>query len=68
MPVPTPLHLPATSFLPPIGYRIVAAEQRGSQVKKRLEIDLFHPAMMQTLFSLASPDDGGHRGSVPSAR
>src|SRR3546814_2239980 len=28
--------------LPPIGYRVVAAEQRGAKVKKRLEIDPFH--------------------------
>ncbi|UNU43803.1 hypothetical protein EAO27_14530 [Sphingopyxis sp. YF1] len=54
MPVPTPLRLPATSFLLPIGY----PEQRGSQVKKRLEIELLHPAMVQTLFRLTSPDDG----------
>jgi len=28
--------------LPPIGYRIVAAEQRGSKTKKKLEIDPLH--------------------------
>ena len=28
--------------LPPIGYRIVAAEQRGAKVKKKLEIDPLH--------------------------
>jgi DNA invertase Pin-like site-specific DNA recombinase len=28
--------------LPPIGYRIVAAEQRGSETKKKLEIDPLH--------------------------
>jgi DNA invertase Pin-like site-specific DNA recombinase len=25
--------------LPPIGYRIVASEQRGAKIKKKLEID-----------------------------
>jgi len=29
--------------LPPIGYRVVAAEQRGAKVKKRLEINPFMP-------------------------
>jgi hypothetical protein len=28
--------------LPPIGYRIVAAKQRGSRTKKKLEIDPLH--------------------------
>jgi hypothetical protein len=28
--------------LPPIGYRIVGAEQRGSKTKKKLEIDPLH--------------------------
>ena len=28
--------------LPPIGYRVVAAEQRGAKVKKKLEIDPLH--------------------------
>ena len=28
--------------LPPIGYRIVAAEQRGAKIKKKLEIDPIH--------------------------
>ena len=28
--------------LPPIGYRVVAAEQRGAKVKKELEIDPLH--------------------------
>ena len=27
---------------PPIGYRVVAAEQRGAKVKKKLEIDPLH--------------------------
>ena len=28
--------------LPPIGYRVVAAEQRGAKIKKKLEIDPIH--------------------------
>ena len=28
--------------LPPIGYRIIAAEPRGSKIKKKLEIDPLH--------------------------
>jgi len=28
--------------LPPIGYRVIAAEQRGAKVKKKLEIDPLH--------------------------
>jgi len=28
--------------LPPIGYRVVAAEQRGAKIKKKLEIDPLH--------------------------
>jgi DNA invertase Pin-like site-specific DNA recombinase len=28
--------------LPPIGYRVVAAEQRGAKVKKKLEVDPLH--------------------------
>src|SRR5258706_6811882 len=28
--------------LPPIGYRVVAAEERGAKVKKKLEIDPLH--------------------------
>jgi len=28
--------------LPPIGYRTVAAEQRGAKVKKKIQIDPLH--------------------------
>lgn len=45
--------------LPPIGYRVVAAEQRGAKVKKRLEIDPFHAETVRTIFRLALQGDGG---------
>ena len=44
--------------LPPIGYRVVAAEQRGAKVKKRLEIDPLHAEMVRTVFRLALQGDG----------
>ena len=44
--------------LPPIGYRVVAAEQRGAKVKKRLEIDPFHAETVRTIFRLALQGDG----------
>src|SRR3546814_7862420 len=44
--------------LPPIGYRVVAAEQRGAKVKKRLEIDPFHAETVRTIFRLALEGDG----------
>jgi site-specific DNA recombinase len=31
-------------LLPPIGYRVVTAEQRGAKIKKKLEIDPLHAA------------------------
>ena len=43
--------------LPPIGYRVVAAEQRGAKVKKRLEIDPFHAETVRTIFRLALEGD-----------
>src|SRR3546814_3291752 len=44
--------------LPPIGYRVVAAEQRGAKVKKRLEIDPLHAETVRTIFRLALEGDG----------
>ena len=44
--------------LPPIGYRVVAAEQRGAKVKKRLEIDPFHAETVRSIFRLALAGDG----------
>ncbi len=44
--------------LPPIGYRIVAAEQRGAKVKKKLEIDPLHADTVRLAFKLALEGDG----------
>ncbi|ABQ69730.1 Resolvase, N-terminal domain [Rhizorhabdus wittichii RW1] len=44
--------------LPPIGYRIIAAEQRGAKVKKKLEIDPLHADTIRLIFRLALEGDG----------
>src|SRR5579883_828943 len=44
--------------LPPIGYRIVAGEQRGQKTKKTLEIDPFHAETVRLIFRLAREGDG----------
>ena len=44
--------------LPPIGYRVVAAEQRGAKVKKKLEIDPLHADTVRLAFKLALEGDG----------
>jgi site-specific DNA recombinase len=44
--------------LPPIGYRIVAGEQRGHRIKKTLEIDPFQAETVQLIFRLAREGDG----------
>src|SRR3546814_1914437 len=46
--------------LPPIGYRTVAAEQRGAKVKKKLEIDALHAAKVKPVYRLAFVGDGMH--------
>ncbi len=43
---------------PPIGYRIVAAEQRGAKVKKKLEIDPLHADTVRLIYRLALEGDG----------
>ena len=45
--------------LPPIGYRIVAAEQRGSKTKKKLEIDPLHADTVRLIYRLYLEGDGG---------
>ncbi|WP_085936603.1 recombinase family protein [Enhydrobacter aerosaccus] len=45
--------------LPPIGYRIVAAEQRGAKIKKKLEIDPIHADTVRLIYRLALTGDGG---------
>ena len=44
--------------LPPIGYRIVAAEQRGAKTKKKLEIDPLHADTVRLIYRLALEGDG----------
>ncbi len=44
--------------LPPIGYRVVAAEQRGAKVKKKLEIDPLHAETVRLIYRLAIHGDG----------
>ncbi len=43
---------------PPIGYRVVAAEQRGVKVKKKLEIDSVHADTVRLIYRLALEGDG----------
>ncbi len=44
--------------MPPIGYRVVAAEQRGAKVKKKLEIDPLHADTVRLIYRLAVEGDG----------
>jgi len=44
--------------LPPNGYRVVAAEQRGAKVKKKLEIDPLHADTVRLIYRLALEGDG----------
>jgi hypothetical protein len=43
---------------PPIGYRIVAAEQRGAKTKKKLEIDPLHADTVRLIYRLFLEGDG----------
>ncbi|HRN87414.1 MAG TPA: recombinase family protein, partial [Hyphomicrobium sp.] len=43
---------------PPIGYRIVAAEQRGAKIKKKLEIDPLHADTVRLIYRLFLKGDG----------
>ena len=49
---------------PPIGYRTVAAEQRGAKIKKTLEIDPLHAETVRLIYRLAleGAEDGGPMG------
>src|SRR5271169_5296919 len=44
--------------LPPIGYRVVAAERRGAKVKKKLEIDPLHADTVRLIYRLALEGNG----------
>ncbi len=43
---------------PPLGYRIVEAERRGSTIKKRLEVDPVEAELVRLIFRLYSEGDG----------
>ncbi len=44
--------------LPPIGYRVIAAEQRGAKVKKKLEVDPLHADTVRLIYWLVLEGDG----------
>lgn len=44
--------------LPPIGYRTLAAEQRGAKTKKKLEIDPLHAETVRLIYRPALQGDG----------
>jgi integrase len=46
--------------LPPIGYRTVAAEQRGAKTKKKLEIDPLHADTIRLIYRLALGAEADH--------
>ena len=61
--------------LPPIGYRVVAAEQRGAKTKKKLEIDPLHAETVRLIYRLALHGDGAkgqmgvmNRAGIPGDR
>ena len=43
---------------PPLGYRIVEAERRGSKIKKRLDIDPVEAELVRLIFQLYADGDG----------
>jgi DNA invertase Pin-like site-specific DNA recombinase len=43
--------------LPPLGYRVVAAERRGFKIKKKLEIDVLHAETIKLIYRLALRGD-----------
>lgn len=49
---------------PPVGYRTVAVEKRGSKIKKALEVDPLHAGTIRLIFRLAleGADGGGPMG------
>ena len=54
--------------LPPIGYRVVAAEQRGGKVKKKLEIDPLHAQLRGAIRLIAPRHDHARHIVVNHAR
>jgi hypothetical protein len=48
---------------PPLGYRIVEAERRGSKIKKRLEVDPVEAELVCLIFRLYVEGDGTVRSA-----
>ena len=46
---------------PPLGYRIIEAERRGSKIKKRLAIDPVEAELVRLIFRLYADGDGTYR-------
>jgi site-specific DNA recombinase len=46
---------------PPLGYRIVEAERRGSKIKKKLEVDPVEAELVRLIFRLYAEGDGKTR-------
>jgi hypothetical protein len=46
---------------PPLGYRVVEAERRGSKIKKKLEIDPVEAELVRLIFKLYTEGDGTSR-------
>lgn len=44
---------------PPLGYRIVEAERRGTKIKKKLEVDPVNAELVRLIFKLYLQGDGG---------
>jgi len=53
---------------PPLGYRIIEAERRGSKIKNRLDVDPVEAELVRLIFRLYVEGDGksGHLGSRKS--
>ena len=43
---------------PPLGYRIIEAERRGSKIKKRLDVDPVEAELVRLIFRLYLEGDG----------
>ena len=46
---------------PPLGYRVIEAERRGSKIKKKLEIDPVEAELVRLIFQLYTEGDGTSR-------
>ena len=46
---------------PPLGYRVVEAERRGSKIKKRLDADPVEAELVRLIFTLYADGDGSSR-------